>query len=281
MKLGAHMSIAGGLDQAIIRGEMAGCEAIQIFTKPSIQWKAKPLKKIDIETFINRLGKSPVSIVFVHDSYLINLGSPKGPVRKKSIRALLEEMERVEILGLPYLVAHPGAHLGAGEAEGLRRIAESLNEIHLKTKGYGMKILLETTAGQGTTLGYRFEHLQTIMDQVDLADRLDVCFDTCHVFAAGYDIRTQRGFRKVMKDFDNIVGIERIKAFHINDCKREIGCRVDRHEHIGKGFIGKEGFKALMRDQRFKNIPMVLETPKGKDMIEDLENLRLLRSFAL
>jgi len=273
------MSIAGGLDQAILRGEKVGCEAVQIFTKSSTQWAAKPLDPKDIERFKETLKRSSVSVVFVHDSYLINLGSPNKNDRKKSVSAFLEEMRRVETLGLPYLVAHPGAHLGSGEEEGLRWIAESINQLHLKTKGYTMKILLETTAGQGTTLGDRFDHLKRIFDQVDASNRLGVCFDTCHVFAAGYDFRTPQGYQKVMKEFNEVVGLKRIKAFHLNDSKKDIGCRVDRHEHIGKGFIGKEGFRALMRDLRFEKIPMVLETPKGKEMREDLENLHLLRSL--
>jgi deoxyribonuclease-4 len=273
------MSIAGGLDHAILRGEQVGCDAVQIFTKSSTQWAAKPLNPEDIKRFKKKLKKSSVSMVFVHNSYLINLGSPNQEDRKRSVSAFLEEMERVETLNLPYLVAHPGAHLGAGEEEGLRWIAESINTLHLKTKGYHMKILLETTAGQGTTLGHRFEHLKKIFDQVEGSNRLGICFDTCHVFAAGYDIRSQTGYQMVMKEFDNVVGLQRIKAFHLNDSKKDIGCRVDRHEHIGKGFIGKEGFSALMKDSRFKNIPMVLETPKGKEMLEDLENLRFLRSL--
>ena len=279
MKLGSHMSIAGGLDQAILRGEQVGCEAVQIFTKSSTQWTAKPLDSKDIERFKKTLKRSSVSVVLVHDSYLINLGSPKKDDRKKSVLAFLEEMKRVETLGLPYLVAHPGAHLGSGEEEGLRWIAESINQLHLKTKGYHMKILLETTAGQGTTLGHRFDHLRRIFDQVDASNRLGVCFDTCHVFAAGYDFRTPQGYQKVMKEFNEVVGLKRIDAFHLNDSKKDIGCRVDRHEHIGKGFIGKEGFRALMRDHRFEKTPMVLETPKGKEMREDLENLWLLRSL--
>jgi deoxyribonuclease-4 len=208
------------------------------------------------------------------------LGSPKKADREKSMVAFKEEMRRVEALGLPYLVAHPGAHLGAGEEEGVRWITESLNELHEKTVGYRMKVLLENTAGQGTNVGYRFEHLSEIIDQVVRSDRLGVCFDTCHAFAAGYDIRTEAGYVKTMQEFDAIVGIDRIMAFHLNDCKKGLGCRVDRHEHIGKGYIGIEGFRTLMQDHRFEEIPMVLETPKGEDMLEDRENLSLLRSLA-
>lgn len=280
MILGAHMSIAGGLDRAIHRGEEAGCEAVQIFTKNSTQWAAKPLSRENAENFRETLRTSKVSVVFVHDSYLINLGSPKKADRKKSIDAFLEEMRRVESLGLPYLVAHPGAHLGSGESEGLQRIAESLNILLDRTKRFRMKVLLETTAGQGTTLGYRFEHLGKLLELAEQPARVGICFDTCHVFAAGYDIRTPKGYEKVMDEFDAVVGLSHIKAFHLNDCKKDLGCRVDRHEHIGKGFIGIGGFRSLMRDRRFETIPMVLETPKGPDMKEDKQNLKLLRSLA-
>lgn len=280
MLLGAHMSISGGLHRAIERGKEAKCEALQIFSKNSNQWKAKPLQRAEIEEFKKKWEEWGNFTILVHDSYLINLGSPKQGDREKSIHAFLEEIERCDLLGLPYLVFHPGSHLGTGEEEGCRMVAQSLNEIFNKNSGFRVKLLMETTAGQGTNIGYKFEHLKMILDLLMAPERMGVCIDTCHIFAAGYDIRTREGYEKTFHEFDRLLGIGWIKAFHVNDSKKGFLSRVDRHEHIGKGFIGVEAFSFLMNDRRFEAIPMVLETPKGETMKEDEENLSLLRQLS-
>ncbi|MDP2885531.1 MAG: deoxyribonuclease IV, partial [Ignavibacteria bacterium] len=202
-------------------------------------------------------------------------------ILRKSRAALKDELNRCEMLGVEYLNFHPGSHIGAGEKEGIKRIAESLNIAHDQTRGYGVRSVLETTAGQGTAIGYRFEQLREIIDLVDDAERMAVCVDTCHVFAAGYDIATERGYEKTFEDFDAVIGLGRLAAFHVNDSKREFGSRVDRHEHIGKGAIGRTGFRLLMNDDRFRAVLKILETPKGPDMKEDVKNMRLLRSLVV
>jgi deoxyribonuclease-4 len=199
----------------------------------------------------------------------------------KSRRTLKDEFDRCEQLGINYLNFHPGSHMGKGESDGIKLIAESLNLIHEETQGYRVKSVLETTAGQGTAIGYRFEQLRAVIDLIEDKNRTAVCIDTCHIFAAGYDIGTEYGWEKTFNEFDDILGLDRLVAFHVNDSKRELGSKVDRHEHIGKGKIGLEGFRLLMNDTRFKNIPKILETPKGKDMWEDIENMRLLIGFCL
>ena len=281
-RLGAHMSISGGLFKAIIRGQEAGCQVIQIFTKNNNRWKSKGLSKEEVDAFDQAREKAPVRPVAVHDSYLINLASPSSDVAEKSFKALLDELERAERLKIPFLVIHPGAHLGEGESKGLSRISEGINRIHERTGGYQVKILLETTAGQGTNLGYRFEHLAELIEKSMYKDRLGVCFDTCHAFAAGYDLRSLKTYRALFKNFDEIIGIDRLMLFHINDSKRGLGSRVDRHEHIGAGTIGLWAFSRLLKDDRFINLPFLLETPKGKDQngVElDKVNLRLLRQL--
>ncbi len=273
------MSIAGGLTRAVERGCAVGCEAIQIFTKNSNQWRAKPLTDGEAQEFRKELAKEKIQFAFAHDSYLINLASPSEDLLGRSREAFLDEMERAEKLGLRFVVLHPGAHLGTGEAAGIERISRSFDWIFERTPGYRVKVLIETTAGQGTNLGHRFEQIRDMMDGVRENDRLGVCVDTCHLLAAGYDLRTKAGYEKTFDDFDRIVGLKRILAFHLNDSKKPLGSRVDRHEHIGKGFLGLEPFRLLLNDSRFKGVPMVLETPKGKDDTWDRENLRLLRSL--
>ena len=278
--LGAHMSISGGLHKAILRGEKVGCQVIQIFTKNNNQWKCKDLSKEEIVAFDKTCKKTPVRPVAVHDSYLINLASPRSEVAEKSFEALLDELERAERLRIPFLVIHPGAHLGDGESRGLLRISEGINRIHERTGGHRVKILLETTAGQGSNLGYRFEHLAEIIDNTVSHDRLGVCFDTCHAFAAGYDFRSLKTYRALFRAFDEIIGINRLMLFHINDSKKGLGSRVDRHEHIGAGTIGLRAFSRLLNDDRFSNLPFLLETPKGEDkngVDLDRVNLNLLR----
>jgi len=277
--LGAHMSIAGGIHTAVERAISVNCTALQLFVKNSNQWQARPLPVEDVSTYKNLLAESRIGPVVVHDSYLINLCAVDDAILQKSRLALKDELERSEQIGAQFLNFHPGSHMGAGEQEGIKRIAESLNIIHDQTKGYRVKSVLEITAGQGTSIGYRFEHLRGIIDLVDERERMAVCVDTCHAFAAGYDLSTENGYEATFDEFDRIIGLDRLAAFHVNDSKREFNSRVDRHEHIGKGKIGTLGFRLLMNDPRFKKIPKILETPKGPDLKEDIVNLKLLRSL--
>ncbi|MBI2118238.1 MAG: deoxyribonuclease IV [Elusimicrobia bacterium] len=277
--LGAHMSIAGGVDKAILAGDSIHCEAIQIFTKSSRQWKASPYSKEEISNFKSYKSKSSIKIVIAHDSYLLNLGSPNDFLRSRSVQAMIDEMERCETLEIPYLIAHPGSHTGAGEKEGIKLIAKSLNEVLDAAKGFNAQITLEITAGQGTNLGYSFDQIGAIIQETKLSDRIQVCFDTEHAFAAGYDIRTPDGYERTFKEFDEKIGLKKLAAFHLNDSKKELGSKVDRHEHIGKGFLGKEPFNLLLNDPRFSGKPMCLETPKGPDLKEDVENLKILKDL--
>ena len=277
--LGAHMSIAGGVDKALLEGKKVDCDVIQIFTKSSRQWAAQPYSKEEIQNFKENQKESGIATVVAHDSYLLNLGSPDQGLRKRSIWGFIDEMERCETLSIPYLIAHPGAHVGSGEEEGIKTIGRSLDEIHKGCAGFKVKIALEITAGQGSNLGYRFEQISSMINATKESDRLRVCFDTEHAFAAGYDIRTKDGYERTFGEFDEIIGLKLLAAFHLNDSKKEFHSRVDRHEHIGKGHIGVEAFRLLMNDQRFWSIPMCLETPKGPDLKEDVENLTLLRSL--
>ncbi len=278
MPIGAHMSVAGGLDQAPLRGRAVGCEVAQIFTKNSNQWAARPLTPDEIQRFKRAQAEAGVPVVMAHDSYLINLCA-EGELLAKSEAAFREEYERCEALGIPYLVTHPGAHLGAGEEEGLRRMARALDRLHDATRGYRTMVLLENTAGQGSCVGYRFEQLLRLFELVREPERLGVCLDTCHLLAAGYDIRTPAGYRRVTDEFDHVVGLSRLKALHLNDSKKGLGSRVDRHEHIGRGELGLEAFRALLNDPRLADRPMVLETPKGEERGVDLDviNLTTLR----
>jgi deoxyribonuclease-4 len=279
MPIGAHMSVAGGLDLAVARGKAVGCEVAQVFTKNSNQWAAKPLAADEIARFKRAQAEAGLPVLLAHDSYLINLCAPEGDLLARSEAAFREELERCEALGIPYLVTHPGAHTGAGEEEGLRRMATALDRLHGATRGFRAKVLLENTAGQGSCVGYRFEHLARLLALVREPERLGVCLDTCHLFAAGYDIRTPEGYRAVMDEFDHAVGLDRVRAFHLNDSKKGLGARVDRHEHIGRGEIGLEAFRALLDDPRVKDRPMVLETAKGEENGVDLDliNLTTLR----
>lgn len=277
--LGAHMSIAGGVDKALLLGKEVGCDTVQIFTKSSRQWTSKPLSKDEIVNFRTAKETTGFTIVVAHDSYLYNFAAPDEALRKKSVKGLIDEMERCEALGVAYLIAHPGAHVGAGETAGMKTIAKSLNEMHKACPGYTTKLALEITAGQGSHLGYRFEQIRQIIDATKAPERLRVCFDTEHAFAAGYDLRTAEGYERTFTEFDETIGLDRLVAFHLNDAKKDLGCRVDRHEHIGKGFLGLEAFRLLVNDPRFWGLPMCLETPKSEDCHEDRENLATLRSL--
>ncbi|MDA1142872.1 MAG: deoxyribonuclease IV [Planctomycetota bacterium] len=271
------MSVSGGIYKALERGVESTCNVIQIFVKNQMQWKARPLTKEDVVTFKKTQEATGIRTVVAHDSYLINLASPDDALWEKSIHSFAGELERCEALGVKGLVAHPGSHVGEGEAWGLIRIANALDVVHERTPGFKVKTYLETTAGQGTNLGYKFEHLRSIIDQTSDSKRLAVCVDTCHIFAAGYDIRDQKTYTATMRELIKIVGPRRIEAFHLNDSKKDLGSRVDRHDHIGEGKIGIDAFRALMNDERFLQIPMFLETPKAGDM--DRQNLNLLRSL--
>ncbi len=276
--LGAHMSISGGVFNAPINGLEATCEVIQIFSKSNNQWKAKPLTDEDVQKFLEAQKSTGVKVACVHDSYLINLASPKDDLYKKSCDAFAEEMKRCDILGVENLVMHPGSHVGEGEEYGLKRVAEAFNSIIDSTPDSKVTICIETTAGQGTNLGYTFEHIAQIIDMVEAKDRFGVCMDTCHIFAAGYPISTEKEYKATIKKFNDIVGLDRLRIMHINDSKKEAGSRVDRHEHIGQGFIGLEPFGFFVNDRRLKKVPMILETPK-KSAAEDIENLNVLRSL--
>jgi deoxyribonuclease-4 len=281
--LGAHVSIAGGIPKALLRGMDLGCSTIQIFTKNASQWKSRDLPRSEIKEFKENRIRSGIDPIAGHDSYLINLANPTKKLWKRSVEALLIEIDRCEALGLSCLVVHPGAHLGSGENEGLRRIAESINLIVEKTRGYQCQILLETTGGQGTQLGYRFEHIKAIIDEMADCDRIGVCFDTCHVFVGGYDLRTLGSCRKTFDTFDRIIGLNRLRLFHLNDSLRELGSRVDRHQHIGEGYIGQKAFTYIITHPRFKKIPKVIETPKKRNGADtwDRINLDRLRALAL
>jgi len=271
------MSISGGVEKAVVRGQEVGCEAMQIFTKNSNQWKAKPLTPAEITAFRDACEAAAIAPVIAHSAYLINLAAPDDALYEKSLQAFLDELQRCELLGIPYLVVHPGAHMGAGEAQGLTRVAAAINRIHCETAGLHAAIALEVTAGQGTALAYKFEHFATLLEQVDAPERLGFCLDTCHLLAAGYDFRTRQGYDRMMAAWDDLVGIERIRVIHLNDSKKDLGSRVDRHEHIGQGYIGTKGFEFLLNDRRLAGLPMVLETPKDDNA--DVRNLQMLRSL--
>ena len=273
--LGAHMSISGGYQRAVEAAQRAGCDCVQLFTKNNNQWRAKELTDQDVEFFQTALRNLKIAHPIAHDSYLINLASPDDELWQKSVDAFVVEMLRAERLGIPYVVTHPGAFTTSSEEAGLTRVAQALDEVHRQTPKIKAQCLLETTAGQGSTLGWKFEHLSSIIDQVRDPDRLGVCVDTCHIFAAGYSFGTKSDYTKTMKNLDQTVGIERVKAFHLNDSKKGLGSRVDRHEHIGEGCLGLEPFRLLMNDRRFRKVPMYLETPKGERDGVDLDTINL------
>ena len=277
--IGAHVSAGGGLHRAYERGARIGCTTIQVFTKNSNQWEGRPIADDDIQKYKTAQGKATIAPVIAHAAYLINLCAVNPGVLRKSRHALEDELRRCEAFGLHGLVFHPGAHMGNGETQALRRIAESVNVVHEKTPAFRTLTILETTAGQGTSVGYRFEQLRGIIDEIEQPHRMAVCIDTCHLFAAGYPIHTETGWDSTVREFDSTIGLDRLAVVHVNDSRREFGSRVDRHEHIGKGQIGKTGFRMLMNDPRFRRLPKILETEKSEDMHEDVENMALLRSL--
>ena len=261
-RLGAHLSIGGGLPRAVDRAVASRCDALQIFTKSAGQWRARALPAAEIREFRDRVEAAGIGPVVAHNSYLINLAAAAPALRAQSLEALREEYDRAEALGLAGLVMHPGSHTTGTEAEGLRLIAEGLATLLAERPRAKVRILLEHTAGQGTNLGHRFEHLASILERLDGSPRVGVCLDTCHLLAAGYDLCSPGGYTRTFADFDRLVGLDRIAVFHLNDSKKPCGSRVDRHEHIGKGCLGLEPFRMLLNDARFSALPMLLETPK-------------------
>jgi deoxyribonuclease-4 len=279
MKLGAHMSTGGGVWKALQRGAEVNCEIIQIFVKNNMQWFGKPYLPNDIALYANELAAEKFDVVFGHTGYLINLGGPAGPNRDNSLKSLIQEINFATDLGVPFLVLHPGAHLGTGEEKCVNQIVSGLDEVFRATNSSPVRIALENTAGQGSCLGHRIAHLAAVFDKIDQPKRLGVCLDTAHFFVAGYDIRTPKGWNAAIKEVEDLIGVKQVLAFHLNDSKTDLGSRVDRHEHIGKGKIGREAFRHIVNDPRFKNHPGCLETPKSKDMHEDVENLAVLRAL--
>lgn len=278
---GAHMSIAGGYHNALLEAQARGCEAVQLFTHAPNQWKAKELSEEEVRLFRRTLRQTRLRQPTAHDCYLTNLASPDQMLYRRSVETLLVELQRADRLGLRYLVMHPGAHLDSGEEAGLARVAAALDEIHGRLPACKVRVLLETTAGQGSTLGYRFEHLARILSLVSQADRLGVCFDTCHVFAAGYALAPAAEYKATMRAFERTIGLSRLRVFHVNDSRKPQGSRVDRHAHIGRGEMGLEPFRFLVNDRRFRNRPMILETPKeeGEESDMDVVNLATLRGL--
>jgi deoxyribonuclease-4 len=277
--LGAHMSIAGGVQMAIERACSINCTAMQIFVKNNMQWFARPLSPDEIRAFLDHQQRAQLASVFAHANYLINLAATNPQFHANSLRALAEELIRADHLELPFLVIHPGAHLGAGDEAGLEKIAASIDAIWRVIPNVKTKIALETTAGQGSCLGHRFEQIAYIINNVREPERLCVCLDTAHIFAAGYAIGSEIAVKKTFREFDRVIpqAWERLAAIHLNDSKAARGSRVDRHAHIGKGEIGLAAFRFIMNERRFRKIPKVLETPKGKELKEDVLNLKTLR----
>ncbi len=281
MKIGCHVSIAGGIDNSVVRAEELGCNTMQIFSKNASTWREKVLKKDEVESFRENLKNSNINPIFIHTSYLINLASSSDELYFKSINAFLEEMKRADLLlPDPYLIIHPGAHTGAGEEYGIQRIIRALNIILEKSADLNLKtmILLEDTAGSGTHLGYAFRQLKRMMEGARDRKRIGMCFDTCHAFAAGYDLSHQEGIEQTLEEIDKYLGLERLKVIHLNDSKYPLGSRKDRHMHIGKGYIGLEGFRVLVNHKYLKDLPFVLETPKH-DEKDDLKNINLVKNL--
>ena len=277
--LGAHMSISGGLHLAIDRAASAGCGVVQIFTRNSNQWKGKPVSDADTTLFREKFFASGLHEVVSHDIYLINLASPPGEIRDKSLAAFRDELETCSRLGINKIVMHPGSHLTDSPEAGLGRVIEAFDQLFTEVPKFEGLVLVETTAGQGTNLGRSFEELQTIISGSKFPEKFGVCFDTCHTFAAGYDIATEKGYAETMSKFDKTIGLNRLQCFHLNDSKKGLGSRVDRHEHIGQGELGLNPFRFILNDKRFAKIPKILETPKGDDDDMDRVNLGILRGL--
>ena len=277
--LGAHMSIAGGLPRALERGRAVGCSVVQIFLKNQVQWSGRPLLNDEIREFKRFQEETGILTVFAHATYLINLAAPVEKEWRRSVDAFHDELERAEALGIPCVVIHPGSHKGSGLEAGIGLIVAALDELCERTRGYRVMILLENTAGAGNTVGAKFTELRAILDRVSSPDRIGICLDTCHLFAAGYDIRTREGYETTMSECDATVGIKTVRALHLNDAKKGLGSGLDRHQHIGQGEIGLEAFRCLLNDPRFSGLPMALETPKDPASQADIRNLAALRKL--
>jgi deoxyribonuclease-4 len=279
--LGAHRSIAGGYYRAVESAGACGCDCVQLFTKNNNQWRAKEISDEEADRFRQTLADKGITHPLSHDSYLINLAAPEPELWQRSVAAFAEELLRAEKLGIPYVVTHPGAYTTSSEEAGLARIVDALDEVHRQVGPIQAQCLLETTAGQGSTLGWRFEQLAAILGGVERPERLGVCVDTCHVFAAGYPLASEADYAATWAEFERLIGVARIKAFHLNDSVKGLGSRVDRHAHIGRGCLGPAPFWRLLNDPRFATIPMYLETPKGQEDGEELDvvNLRVLRGL--
>jgi deoxyribonuclease-4 len=280
---GSHLSIAGGLHNALLKAEELKCETVQVFTKQPQQWAAKPLEPEAIKEFRTHADRLKFKQIVAHDSYLINLAAADNAMWKKSVEAFAIEMERCDQLQINYLVTHPGAHCGSGEACGTAKVIAALNALFDQQKNGQVQVLLETTAGQGSCLGCKFEQITEMIDGIEQKHRVAVCVDTCHILAAGYDITTTKGMHRTLQLMDQTFGLKRLKVWHLNDSKKPLASRVDRHENIGRGFVGLPAFQVIATDPRFKNIPKILETPKepapdGKDW--DIHNLNVLRTLA-
>ncbi len=280
LRLGAHESIGGGLYRALERGEAAGCQSLQIWTKNSRQWNTPTLDPSEIERFQEAESQRDIHPIVAHASYLINIASPKPALYARSVKALIDEAERCEQLDLPYLVLHPGAHTGDGMDAGLQRAQAALRDVLAALPGYRVRILLETTAGSGSALGSTFEELAALLEADTDNTGLGLCLDTCHVFAAGYDLRSKQGYEAMMRSLDETVGLSTLRVVHLNDSQHPLGSHKDRHEHIGKGHLGVAGFQHILTDPRLEGIAGILETPKGEDLHEDRENLARLRAIA-
>jgi deoxyribonuclease-4 len=290
LRIGAHMSVAGGVSTAVDRAVLHGCESLQIFSRNANRWQAPPLDPAEVRRFRRRLEESGITPAVSHASYLINLAAAEPVLRDQSIAALVDELHRAHTLGLLGVVLHPGTCTAGSEADGLARVSEALRVSFAQRPDVSTMILLEHTAGQGRSLGYRFEHLARIIEQLDGSPRVGVCLDTCHLIASGYDIVSDAGYRSTMREFERVVGVERLKVFHGNDSKKPCASRVDRHEHIGEGCLGLEAFRRLMHDPRFDGLPILIETEKSERLqragmiardpldTKNLETLRRLRS---
>jgi len=277
--LGAHMSISGGLHHAVDRGRTVGCSVVQIFLKNQLQWAAKPYAGDEIRAFKAAWRESGIRTVFAHATYLINLAAPVAAEWARAVASFHDELERAEALGLPFVIIHPGSHKGTGLEDGIARIARALDELTARTRGYDVMVLLENTAGGGATIGRSFEELSAILHAVRSPDRIGVCLDTCHLFAAGYDIRSREGYEATIAQCRRLVGLDRVRAFHVNDAKQFLGSGLDRHEKIGRGHLGRNTFRWLLNDRRFGRVPMALETPKEPEPRADRDALKLLRSL--
>lgn len=276
--LGTHVSIAAGLEKAFSRAAAIGCSAMQIFTRNASRWQAPPLEEQTVVAFRTARTGSGVRYVAAHSSYLINLASPDPAQQQRSILTCLDELERCRRLGIEALVIHPGSHKGEGVATGLTTLCRSFEKI-CRQAGDEVTILLENTAGQGASLGASLDELAWALERLD-SKRFGFCLDTCHAFVAGYDVSTKDGYEQLIEQVDRLIGIDRLQLFHLNDSKKPLGSRVDRHEQVGQGLIGVNGFRLLMQDERFAHCPKITETPAGEENCHDLENLALLRKLA-